>query len=105
MKFTRSENGYGWWLDIGSRIRWHSRKATSRMWPRIRRGGDENCNPTITLVLWPLGHLDVWWKPGRLRTLRDGPCIDCRTLASAEGCCEWCGSRPCCCEVYGYVKS
>lgn len=100
---TRSQYGYGWRLDLGKRVRWSSRKATTPMWPRLIRGADENCNRAISLILWPFGHLDVWWEP-RWRTYTDGPCENCRAQNRADGVCEWCGSRPCCCEGYGYVK-
>lgn len=95
---THSQYGYGWWFDFGKRVRWHSRKATSRMWPSLHKGADENCNRAVTLVLWPLGHLDVWWEP-HWRTDLDGPCETCRAEFRAEGCCDWCGSRPCHCRT------
>lgn len=104
IKFTRSDAGYGWWVDFGKRVRWNSRKATTRMWPRIILGADECCNRAITFHFWPIGHLDIWWEP-HWRTFADGPCVDCRLQNIAENCCEWCGSRPCCCEDYGYVKT
>jgi hypothetical protein len=67
LKLHKSNNGYGWNVTLyirgRHRARWHSRKATTRMWPRVRYGGDENCNRATTLILWPLGHLDVWWEP------------------------------------------
>ena len=97
LRFVRSESGFGWWIHFGKRAAWRSRKATSRMWPRIVRGADENCNRAITVVLWPLGALDMWWEP-KWRTDADGPCAECRAFFLAEGCCEWCGSRPCCCQ-------
>lgn len=68
------------------------------MWPRVSFGADENCNRAITFVLWPLGHLNIWWEP-KWRTSADGPCEKCRAEARAEGCCEWCGSRPCNCTI------
>jgi len=74
MRFERSDHGYGWWLHLGKRVCWSSRKATTRMWPRVMRGADENCNRSVTVVLWPLGHLDVWWEP-TWRTA--GRCDDC----------------------------
>jgi hypothetical protein len=77
VKFRRSQHGYGWWIEFGKRACWASRKSTTRMWPRIQRGADENCNRSITVVLWPLGHLDVWWEPN-WRTDADGPCDTCR---------------------------
>ena len=74
--FERSAYGYGWWLHFGKRVSWSSRKATTRMWPRVMLGADENCNRSISVVLWPLGHLDVWWEP-KWRTDEDGLCAAC----------------------------
>jgi hypothetical protein len=77
VKLVRSKAGFGWRIDIGKRVSWSSTRATTQMWPRVRFGGDENCNRSITFVLWPLGHLDVWWEP-RWRTDTDGMCDKCR---------------------------
>jgi hypothetical protein len=76
ISFYRSEAGYGWSLFLGKRIRWNSTGATSRLWPRISRGGDEDCNRAITIVLWPLGSLDVWWEP-HWRPEGSGMCDEC----------------------------
>lgn len=78
VSFHRSESGYGWWIDFGKRVRWSSRKATTPMWPRVRLGSDENCNRALSLILWPLGCLDVWWEP-KWRTDADGMCDDCKS--------------------------
>jgi hypothetical protein len=99
LSFWRSTEGYGWSITFGKRVRWCSRKALTPMWPRIYRGGDENCNRAISLHLWPIGGLDVWWEP-KWRTDADGPCATCRAESIAEGLCEWCGCRPCMCETY-----
>lgn len=79
----RSPNGYGWsaTLLVGGkhRARWNSTKGTTRMWPQVIRGTDENCNRSVTIVLWPIGHLDIWWEPN-WRTDADGPCDECKTF-------------------------
>jgi hypothetical protein len=77
VEFHRSQHGYGWWIFFGKRVRWCSTKATTAMWPRIIRGADENCNRAITIVLWPLGSLDIWWEL-RWRTDEDGTCDECQ---------------------------
>lgn len=78
----RSVDGYGWSATMlvngKHRLRWSSRKATTRKWPTLTRGTDENCNRAITVVLWPLGHLDVWWEP-RWRPAGSGLCEPCRS--------------------------
>jgi len=83
IKHVRSNAGYGHQFTLlikgKHRARWSSRKATTKMPPGIVLGGDENCNRAITFVLWPLGHLDIWWEPN-WRTDEDGPCLECRTL-------------------------
>jgi hypothetical protein len=94
----RSNAGYGWDLVVGRRVQFRSRKATTPMWPQLRKGADENCNRALTLVAWPLGSVDVWWEP-QYRTDDDGPCETCRADSRTEGCCEWCGSRPCGCDI------
>jgi hypothetical protein len=75
---------YGWHVTIyirgKHRARWHSTKNTTRKWPGFSRGGDENCNRSVTVMLWPLGHLDVWWEPN-WRTNEDGMCDDCLNWA------------------------
>jgi hypothetical protein len=95
----RSNAGYGTELNLGRRVQLRSRRGTSRMWPHINvKGADENCNRAFVLVLWPLGTLTVWWEP-TFRTDADGPCETCRAGFRADGVCEWCGSRPCGCDV------
>lgn len=69
-----SNDGFGWEVFLGKRISWSSTGATTRMWPRIVSGADEVCNRAVTVVLWPVGHLSVWWEP-RWRTEQ---CDDCR---------------------------
>jgi hypothetical protein len=93
--YQRSPGGYGWSVTVGKRLRWNSRKATSRMLPRISLGADEHCNRAVSVILWPVGHLDVWWEPvWRTRT-----CDPCRAEHRAAGLCEDCGSRPCGCPT------
>lgn len=82
--FHRSDEGYGWWVDLGKRVRWYSRRATTPMWPRISTGADEHCNRAVTIVLYPLGHLDVWWEP-KWRTAADGMCDGCKAEFRALG--------------------
>lgn len=65
--------GYGRWLRIGRRVSFASTGATTRMWPTVMLGADEKCNRSVTVVLWPLGHIDVWWEP-KWRTQQ---CADC----------------------------
>jgi hypothetical protein len=71
---------YGWYVTLlwrgQHRVRWNSTRGTSPMWPGISRGADENCNRAITVMLWPLGHLNVWWEP-KWRTDADGQCDAC----------------------------
>ena len=76
-RIIRSEYGYGWWFWLGPRIRLNSPKSLTPMWPRIYRGGDEHCNDTLCLHLWPLGGIDVWWR-WKQRTEADGACDRCR---------------------------
>jgi hypothetical protein len=87
IKFWRSDHGYGWSLTLHvrgkHRVRWSSTRGTTRMWPRVIRGGDEDCNRAITFVLWPLGHLDVWWEP-RWRPAGSGMCEQCRAWCEAD---------------------
>lgn len=86
-EFTRSESVYGWWVTLylrgKHRARWNSSKATSRMWPQVRTGADENCNRSVSFILWPLGHLDVWWETN-WRTDADGQCDKCRAEMACE---------------------
>lgn len=85
VEFHRSKNGYGWSLTLivrgKHRVRWNSRKATTRMPWHLSRGADEDCNRAVTLSLWPLGMLDVWWEP-RWRSIGSGTCDKC--LAEIE---------------------
>lgn len=80
IEFERSQHGYGWNITLvvrgKHRVRWNSRKATTRMWPRFINGSDEDCNRATSLVIWPLGHLDVWWEP-RWRAAGSGLCDKC----------------------------
>lgn len=77
---------YGWWVMLyvrgKHRARWASTRGTTRMWPRITRGGDEDCNRAVTLMLWPLGHLDVWWET-LWRPAGSGLCDPCRAEIEA----------------------
>lgn len=78
-----SSEDYGWNVTIlfwgQHRIRWNSTRSTTKMWPRINTGADENCNRAITFVMWPLGHLDIWWEP-KFRTDEDGICDECERI-------------------------
>lgn len=86
IRFTRNPDlleagdDYGWGVTLlirgRHRARWNSTRATTSGWPTISRGADENCNRAVTLTLWPLGSLDVWWET-RWRTDADGMCDDC----------------------------
>lgn len=71
---------FGWRVTLfirgKHRARWNSTRGTTMMWPRLSKGGDENCNRATSLVLWPLGCLDVWWEPN-WRTDADGMCDEC----------------------------
>lgn len=61
------------------RRRWqyHAPWTLTRPWlPRVARGADEWCNPSVYVVT-PLGSVVVFWRPGSLRTEQDGPCADC----------------------------
>lgn len=79
-RFERYVYGYGWnvllFLNGKHRARWSSTKATTRMWPHLYRGADENCNRSITVHLWPMGSLDIWWETA-WRPEGSGPCNDC----------------------------
>jgi hypothetical protein len=80
-EFERSPSGrYGWnvvlYVAGKHRARWYSTRGVWRGWPKVSRGADENCNRAVTLQLWPLGQLDVWWET-HWRTDDDGPCADC----------------------------
>lgn len=89
-RLERSRAGYGWNVKVGKRVRWCSTRATTPMWPGLHRGGDEHCNRAVTLMLWPLGHLDVWWEPH----WHTGPgfCETCTEKCRREGfdsrCCD-----------------
>lgn len=73
---------FGWRIMLTirgkHRARWSSTRGTTRSWPGFSRGGDENCNRAVTLMLWPIGHLDIWWET-HWRTDEDGMCDDCRS--------------------------
>ena len=78
MKFIRyykSELGYGRALWIG-RVRFNSPGSRTPMWPFIRISHDENCNPVLTIHLWPLGGIDTWYRRHQ-RTDEDGICDEC----------------------------
>jgi hypothetical protein len=96
--FIRSNDGYGWTFRAGKRVQFRTRNGTTRMWPHVGTGTDENCNRAVTFHCWPIGQVNVWWEP-TWRTGEDGPCGTCRAGFQAEGLCEWCGSRPCGCDV------
>lgn len=91
-QLERSQRGYGWSVGVGKRVRWNSTRATTRMLPRLRRGGDEHCNRAVTVMLWPIGSLDVWWEP-RWRT-GPGFCPTCTEEYRREG------SDPKCCDEH-----
>lgn len=60
------------------RLMWWSPTTLTRWWlPRLFGGGDENCNPSVGVVVPPLGAFILLWKPGRLRTT---PCRECAEL-------------------------
>ena len=89
LEFYRSPHGYGWSVTLvwrgQHRVRWCSRRATTPMRPRIIWGGDEDCNRAVTLVLWPLGSLDIWYEHP-YRPAGTGMCDDCnRELAALRG--------------------
>jgi hypothetical protein len=101
LKFDRSVAGYGWTVTLyvkdRQRIRYHSPRATSIMWPGIHRGADEHCNRSLTFMFWPLGHIDVWWEPASTwRTV--GMCDECTEIMYDLGVCTNCGAKPCCCD-------
>lgn len=77
---------YGWNITLyirgQHRVRWNSTRGTTPMLWHFIRGADEDCNRAITLTLWPLGMLDVWWEP-RWRPAGSGDCDKCR--AEIEG--------------------
>jgi len=79
---------YGWhatlYVRSRHRVRWCSTGNTTRMWPGVSRGADENCNRAITVTLWPLGHLNIWWEPN-WRTDDDGMCDECGAELAAYG--------------------
>lgn len=61
-------------IHIGH-IMWWAPTALTRWWmPKVFRGTDENCNPSIAAVIPPFGALILFWRPGRLRTT---PCDEC----------------------------
>jgi len=91
--FTRSRAGFGWHVRV-KRVQWNSTAAVTAGWPRVVRGADEHCNRSVTLCLWPLGALDVWWDP-RWRT-GPGYCESC----TAEHVAEWGWVSACCSRHY-----
>lgn len=72
---------YGWHVTLFVRGRhracWHSTRNTTPMWPHVWAGADENCNRSWSVMLWPLGHLDVWWET-HWREDGAGMCDDCK---------------------------
>lgn len=56
---------------------WSPTKLTCWWMPRVFRGEDENCNPSVGVVIPPFGAFIVFWKPGPLRT---SPCQECAAL-------------------------
>jgi len=105
LAFIRSNDGYGWTFRVGKRFQFRTRNGTTRMWPHISFNGnaDENCNRAINIHCWPIGQVTVWWEP-KWRTGTDGFCEDCRAQMREDGVCEWCGSRPCGCDVLGLTR-
>ncbi len=62
-------------IILFKRLMWWSPTQLTRWWlPRVFRGTDEYCNPSIAAVIPPLGAFIVFWKPGPLRTK---PCEEC----------------------------
>ncbi|MFC3986417.1 hypothetical protein [Streptosporangium jomthongense] len=60
------------------RFMWWSPTRLTRWWlPRVFRGADENCNPSVAAIIPPFGAFIVFWRPGPLRT---EPCQECRDL-------------------------
>lgn len=57
---------------------WAPWQVTSFWRPRVERACDEYCNPSVLLVLPPLGAFVVFYAPGPLRTEAEGPCDDCK---------------------------
>lgn len=56
------------------RFMWRYPWSVTDWWkPRVFQGSDEWCDPSVALVLPPLGCLIVFWRPGRMRTM---PCPD-----------------------------
>lgn len=50
--------------------------------PRVFRGGNEWCSPSLAFVVPPFGCLVVFWKPGRRRTV---PCPACWQVLDDAG--------------------
>jgi hypothetical protein len=64
------------------RLMWWSPAQLTCWWlPRIFRGTDEYCNPSIAAVIPPLGAFILFWKPGPLRTK---PCEECAAMDEVE---------------------
>lgn len=65
--YYRSPDGYGSSLSFGKRLRINSPGALTPMRPHFYKGGDEDCNSSISLHLWPLFGIDFWyehpWRP------------------------------------------
>lgn len=61
-----------------SRIMWWPPATLTRWWlPRLFKGADEYCNPSVGVVVPPLGAFIVFWRPGPLRTEQ---CDECAAL-------------------------
>lgn len=77
LRVERSAHGYGTRLWIGSRIRIGSHETMTPMWPHVYRSGDEFCNDVLSLHLYPLVAIDIWWRR-KQRTAIDGICDTCK---------------------------
>lgn len=59
---------------LTGRFMWWAPWSLTRPWlPRAWRGGDEWCNPAVSLVVPPLGAVHWFWR-GRTRVM---PCAEC----------------------------
>ncbi|WP_068922212.1 hypothetical protein [Planobispora rosea] len=51
------------------RLLWWPPTRLTHWWlPRAFRGADEYCNPSIAVIIPPLGAVVWFWRPGPLRT-------------------------------------
>lgn len=63
---------------MSRRLMWWPPAALTRWWmPAVFRGADENCNPSVGIVVPPMGAFILFWRPGPLRT---EPCDECAAL-------------------------